>query len=134
MSKFYKRIKKTCGVKDLKNVLVVGSAFGNLDDLLETFTTVFVLLPFDSTIKRRNLVYRQGLDNIEAMVDIDAIFIERRSIKVIKPLYPIWQRWKPTLFIEGEEIISKEDTKPLTLSSYRLIDTQKGLQVWKIQN
>jgi hypothetical protein len=134
MSKFYKRIKKTCGVKDLTNVLVVGSAFGNLDDLLETFTTVFVLLPFDSTIKRRNLVYRQGLDNIEAMVDIDAIFIERRSIKVIKTLYPIWQRWKPTLFIEGEEIISKEDTKPLTLSNYRLIDTQKGLQVWKIQN
>jgi len=134
MSKFYKRVKKTCGVKDLKNVLVVGSAFGNLDDLLETFTTVFVLLPFDSTIKRKNLVYRQGLDDIEAIVDIDAIFIERRSIKIIKTLYPIWQRWKPTLFIEGEDPVLKDDAKPLTTFKYRLIDTQKGLQVWKIQN
>lgn len=134
MSKFYKRIKKTCGVKDLKNVLVLGSAFGNLDDLLETFTTVFVLLPFDSTRKQKNLVYRQGWTDIEAMVDIDAIFIERRSIKVIKHLYPIWHRWKPTLFIEGEEIIQKEDSHPLTLCKYRLMDTQKGLQVWKIQN
>jgi hypothetical protein len=58
MSKFTKKISKVH--KELKDILVVGSAFGNIEDLLETCSTVFISHPKDENLRRKNLVYREN--------------------------------------------------------------------------
>ena len=62
MTKFSKRMKKAN--RRARNVLVVGTALGNLEDLLEAFDTVFVVNGTLPRIQKRNVVYRENFDNI----------------------------------------------------------------------
>jgi len=62
MSKFAKRIKKLH--RKARNVLVVGNAWGNIEDLVDFFHTVFHIDDQQRIFKGRNVVYRENFDNI----------------------------------------------------------------------
>ncbi len=58
MAKFAKRLKKLSGYTE--NALVVGTAFGNLDQLLEIYINVFVINDEPPSVKARNLIYKEN--------------------------------------------------------------------------
>lgn len=131
MSKFTKKISKVH--KELKDILVVGSAFGNIEDLLETCSTVFISHPKDENLRRKNLVYRESLDSIHLLHNIDFIIIDQDLINVIPTLERVWKKWSSALVIEGSTDTSMPYNKFLKLNRYQIVDIQKHYHVWKLK-
>jgi len=131
MSKFSKKISKVH--KELKDILVVGSAFGNIEDLLETCSTVFISHPKDENLRRKNLVYRESLDSIHLLHNIDFIIIDQDLINVIPTLERVWKKWSSALVIEGSTDTSMLYNKFLKLNRYQIVDIQKHYHVWKLK-
>jgi hypothetical protein len=127
--KFSKRLKKSN--KQARNILVLGTALGNLEDLLDTFDTVFVVNELEPRIRKRNAVYRENFDNIHLLTDIDFIIVDFNQEKFIPELTQIWRRTAPTIIIQGPELISAECQKILKADHYAIREVAKGYYVWK---
>ena len=67
MSKLVKRIKKT--FNNPRNVLIVGTGFGFLDDLCEHFSNVFIISTLKEEVRRKNLIYKENFEGIEFVDD-----------------------------------------------------------------
>ena len=114
-----------------RNVLAVGTALGNLEDLLEAFDTVFVVNGVMPRIQKRNVVYRENFDNIHLVTDVDLIIIDFVHEEFIPELQQIWRRTQPIIIIEGPELISKECQKLLKSDHYAIREVTKNYYVWK---
>ena len=129
MTKFSKRMRKLD--RRTRNVLVVGTGFAQLDDLLETFATVFVISNTASRLRKRNVVYREDFDNIHLLTDIDLIIIDLAQAHAIPELIQVWRRTNPTIVIQGPEVISTDFQKLLKVDHYAIVEVAKGYYVWK---
>ena len=120
MEKFRKRITK-CVKKIPIDCIVIGNAFGYLEATLEMFDTIF-LFNFDGEqTKAKNLIYRKDLSTVYNMPNITAIFIDYKYIDTFEKLLPILTSAQPDLFIEGNEVVPKTETKSLYKHGYRAI-------------
>ena len=70
MAKFIKRLKKS-GLKNLRNIVVLGTGFGHMDQLLEEADNIFVLTSTFGSLRKRNLIYRENFENITIYPEID---------------------------------------------------------------
>jgi hypothetical protein len=131
MGKFSKHLKKEN--KNLKNVLVIGSAFGNLEDLVESGINIFVVYPKDESIRRKNIIYREDLSSIHVLSDIDFIIIDKELIHVIPNLEPVWKKHKTTILVEGSIGDSLEQHKFLKSQRYQITEIKKWHHIWKIK-
>ena len=127
--KFSKRIRK--GNRTARNVLVLGTAWGNLEDLLDTFDTVFVINGSLPRIQKRNVVYRETFDNINILTDIDLIIVDLDQEKFIPELVQVWRKTAPTIIVQGPELISTEYQKILKADHYAIREVAKGYYVWR---
>jgi hypothetical protein len=131
MSKFAKRMKKIN--KNFRNVLVIGSAFGNLQDLIDTAQTVFVVYPKDDTVRAKNLIYREELDSANILTDIDFVFIDEEYVHVLPNLQQLWRCAIATIMIEGSVGNSVDYYKFMKSLRYQVIDIRKDYHVWQIK-
>jgi hypothetical protein len=131
MGKFSKRIKKIN--KHYRNGVVLWSGFGNIDDLLESTSTIFIVYPKDDTLRRKNLIYRENLESIHALYDIDFVFIDKDMVNLIPELKPLWKRAHCLLIVEGDPSTSMEHNKFLRKERFQIIDIGKNWHIWKIQ-
>jgi hypothetical protein len=127
--KFSKRMRK--GNRTSRNVLVLGTELGNLEDLLDTFGTVFVVNGSTPRIQKRNIVYRETFDNINLITDIDLIIIDLDQQQFIPELTQIWRKANPTIIVQGPELISMEYQKILKADHYAIREVAKSYYVWK---
>ena len=72
MNKFRKRLTKIS--KHHESALVVGEGFGNLEEILSIYNTVFVINDSYPTIRAKNLVYRQDTSNLNMLTNVHAVF------------------------------------------------------------
>ena len=133
MSKFIKRLRKS-GTGNLTNVIVVGTAFGNLSTLLEICNNVFSLNSVDSGVRSRNLIYRENFNDTQLYPEIQAVFVDRKHIYELVHVKQILVRYAPSILIDGENFISKEERQLIGSIGYNVIDISKGIQTWKIQS
>jgi hypothetical protein len=129
MTKFSKRIRKVD--RKARNLLVIGTAFGNLEELLDSFSTVFVVNTLPPTVKKRNLIYRENYDNIHALTDIDIILVDLNQSSNIPELTQLWRRSTPSIVVEGPDLIPIDIQKILKSDHYNIVDVGKGYYVWK---
>jgi len=129
MNKFQKRISKLS--KNLNNAIVVGSAFGNLENLLEMFKTVFVINDSPPKIKARNLVYRSDFGSLISYADITVIFVDLDRLDMLQTLSDIWQRNNSVVVIEGGEAIGREFSKSLYHTRWQCTSLQGTYHVWE---
>jgi hypothetical protein len=129
MSKFAKRIKKIN--RRARNLLVIGTAFGNLEEILDSFDTVFVVSSNPPIIKKRNLIYRENYNDIHALTDIDIIIVDFDHSDFISELTQVWRRTNPAIVVQGPELISKDIQKILKSDHYNIVEVAKGYYLWK---
>jgi hypothetical protein len=129
MTKFSKRIRKVN--RTARNLLVIGTAFGNLEELLDSFSTVFVVNTSPPTVKKRNLIYRENYANIHLLTDIDIILVDFDHSNHIPELTQIWRSSTPSIVVQGPELISIDIQKILKSDRYNIVDVGKGYYVWK---
>lgn len=129
MSKFIKRIKKS--LPDTRNAIVIGDAFGYLEDVSEIFNSVFIVYKDEPRLKKRNFIYRDNINGLEHLPEINALFLDLKYKKMIDDLEYIMLMSKPTFIIEGNEPIGREFTKKFYTTGYRAVEQQGFFHVWK---
>lgn len=129
MAKFAKRLRKLSGYTE--NALVVGKAFGNLDQLLEIYTNVFVVDDDPPAAKARNLIYKENFDDLNVLTQVGAIFIDLDKIDKLDILEDFWQRHRSTIFVEGNDCILRHLSKPLFRTGWQCTSLQGIYHVWE---
>ena len=129
MAKFAKRLRKLSGYTE--NALVVGKAFGNLDQLLEIYTNVFVVDDDPPAAKARNLIYKENFDDLNVLTQVGAIFIDLDKIDKLDILEDFWQRHRSTIFVEGNDCILRHLSKPLFKTGWQCTSLQGIYHVWE---
>jgi hypothetical protein len=129
MTKFSKRIRKIN--RSARNLLVIGTAFGNLEELLDSFDSVFVVGSNPPIFKKRNLIYRENYDDIHTLTDIDIILVDFDHSNFIPELTQVWRRTNPAIVVQGPDLISKDIQKILKSDHYNIVDVAKGYYLWK---
>ena len=129
MAKFAKRLRKLSGYTE--NALVVGKAFGNLDQLLEIYTNVFVVDEDQPSAKARNLIYKENFNDLNVLTQVGAIFIDLDKIDKLEILEDFWQRHRSTIFVEGNDCILRHLSKPLFKTGWQCTSLQGIYHVWE---
>ena len=78
MNKIKKRLSKLS--KNADNALVIGAAFGQLEQLLDLYSTIFVVNEDNTELKAKNLIYRQSIDRLDSIVNVRAVFFDIKHI------------------------------------------------------
>ncbi len=131
MSKFAKRIRKLN--KHARNLLVLGSAWGNIVELLDSYSSIFLIDNQKRIIKSKNIIFRENFDNLSQLHDVDIILVDLDHQNHLPELIPIFQRWSSLIIIEGPEIITEEMQKFLKSHRYQIIEIYKNHYVWKLK-
>ena len=129
MAKFAKRLRKLSGYTE--NALVVGTAFGNLNQLLEIYTNVFVVDDDPPSAKARNLIYKENFNDLNTLAQVGAIFIDLDKIDQLEVLEDFWQKHKSTIFVEGNDCILRHLSKPLFKTGWQCTSLQGIYHVWE---
>lgn len=129
MSKFVKRIKKLN--KAARNVLIVGQGWGNLQDVIDSYSSIFLIDDENRLVRAKNVVYRENFDNLNQLQDVDLVLLDLDHENHINDFIILLQRWSSILLIEGPELISKENQKLLKSNRYEIVEVQKRYYVWK---
>ena len=128
MSKFTKRVLGTD--KNYRNCLVIGSGLGFFNNIIETFDTVFVVFDKNYSIRKRNIIYREDLNNIDALSDVDFVFVDAEYFDIFKQLRPVWLKCRPVFLLEGGDLFGLDNYKYFRSESYALVEKYKNMQRW----
>jgi hypothetical protein len=129
MNKFQKRLRKLN--KNQGNAVVIGTAFGNLENILEIYATVFVINEDFLTVKAKNLVYKENFDNLNAITEVSAIFFDLNRLDRFEMVKEFWRRNNSKVIIEGDEPIGREFSKPLYETGWGCTSKQGLFHVWE---
>ena len=132
MDKFKKRITKNI-TKPPFDCLVVGNAFGFLDEVLETFNTVFIYGNENKNLKARNLIYRQSIASTYDLRNLTAVFIDLDYISIFEELLPVMTGPGPDLFIEGNDVIPRTHTKIIYRLGYLAVNQLGWCHQWSVK-
>ncbi len=109
MSKFIKKITKS--KKNPRNILVLGTGSGRLEDLCNSFASIFIISTGEQTVRKRNLIYKESFDQIETLPDIDVIIMDRNQDIHISKLPPLLNKFQPIILVDGIELFGKAEYK-----------------------
>ena len=131
MNKFQKRLHKLS--RNRAHALVLGSAFGILDQVVEIYDTVFVISSTQPSVKAKNLIYRQTIDRLDYIVNVGVVFLDMKHIGKLENLQTFWKKNNSLVLIEGNDVISRDLSKPLYDSGWRCTSLQGIFHVWEKQ-
>ena len=129
MTKFQKRLSKL--TKNNTNALVIGTAFGQISEILSMYSTVFVVNENMLELKAKNIIYRQTIDRLNHLVNVEVVFLDIKHIDKLENLQPFWKKNNSLVLIEGNDAISRELSKPLYDSGWRCTSLQGIFHVWE---
>lgn len=129
MASLSKKIRKT--IKFPKNAIILGNWFNSIDELSDVFSTLFIVNEAQP-VRKKNIIYRQEIESLTSLPDIDFIFIDRNFFDKIKVLQPIWRKYTPWILSEGVEL-DKTMQKFLINEKYQIVEISKNYFVWKIK-
>jgi len=128
MTSLSKKIRKI--KKDTKNCLVLGTFFGDLNNSHEAFNSLFVLSD-EQQVKKKNIIYREDLNNINLLPDIDFVIVDIKYFELIKNISSVLRKNKCFLMTEGTEPPHKEIYKFLKNEQYYVTWVDKKFCFWE---
>ena len=131
MNKFQKRLSKL--TKNKTNALVIGTAFGQISQILSMYSTVFVVNEDMLELKAKNLIHRQTIDRLDYLVNVGVVFLDMKHIGKLENLQTFWKKNDSLVLIEGNDAISRDLSKPLYDSGWRCTSLQGLFHVWEKQ-
>jgi hypothetical protein len=131
MTKFQKRLSKL--TKNKTSALVIGTAFGQISQILSMYSTVFVVNEDLGELKAKNLIYRQTIDRLDYLVNVGVVFLDMQHINKLENLQTFWKKNNSLVLIEGNDAISRNLSKPLYDSGWRCTSLQGMFHVWEKQ-
>ena len=131
MNKFKKRLHKLS--KNTNSALVIGTAFGQLEHLLDLYSTIFLVNEGATELKAKNLIDRQNIERLDNIVNVGAVFFDIKHIHKLESLQAFWKKNNSLIFIEGGDPLPRDLSKPLYDSGWRCTSLQGTFHVWEQQ-
>jgi hypothetical protein len=132
MAEIKKKLRKLSKIQG--NALVLGAAFGNIENIVTIYNTVFVIDENIPTAKAKNLVYKENFNYLNMITEVTAIFVDLNRLDRFDAVRDFWQRNNSKIIVEGNEPIGREFSKPLYDTGWRCTSTQGHFHVWENQN
>jgi ubiquinone biosynthesis protein Coq4 len=129
MTAIVKKLRKIAG--DAHNAVAIDPDIEAVEALSAIFQSVFVYTEKEHIIKKRNIIYRQELDDLTKLPDISMIYIGMDAIEYLSRFNGIIEKYKSLIVIPHDEHLDKTHTKWLTAIRYEIIYLAKRLQIWK---
>jgi hypothetical protein len=129
MTKFQKRLHKLS--RNNAHALVLGSAFGILDQVVEIYDTVFVISAVPPSVRAKNLVYKETFVKLDHIQNIASIFIDHNELHNLDKVEALWKTHNSIIFVEGGERIDNNIAKPLYDSGWACTSLQGIFHVWE---
>ena len=129
MNKIQKRLSKLS--RNSANAMVIGDGFGILSNIIEIYRTVFIVFNTDDSLRAKNLIYRENIDNLNNITEVSSIFFDITKLEKLESLQYFWSKNNSVIFIEGAEVIGREHSKPLYDSGWRCTSQQGYFHVWE---
>jgi len=129
MSKIQKTLRKLS--HNNTHALVLGSAFGILDQILEVYGTVFVISASPPAIKARNLIYKENFVKLDHLQDMTSIFVDIDQLDHLDKIEVIWRKHNSKLFVEGNDRVENDKVKILYDSGWACTSLQGWFHVWE---
>lgn len=129
MNKFQKRLMKISRVDC--SALVLGSAFGQLAQILDIFNSVFVVEAAVPAIKAKNLIYKEDFDRLASISDIGMILVDLTHVAQLAQIQSVWQKNLAKVCVEGDDRIDKQLAKPLYDTGWACTSLQGMFHVWE---
>jgi hypothetical protein len=129
MNKIQKRLRKLS--RNNTHALVLGSAFGILDQILEVYNTVFVIDESPPAIKAKNLVYKETFVKLDHLQDMSSIFVDINQLDNLDKIEVIWRNHNSKLFVEGGDRVENDKVKILYDSGWACTSLQGMFHVWE---
>jgi hypothetical protein len=132
MNKFTKRIVKS--TKNQSVCLVVGTAFGNLEELANVFDTVFLHTNNRANaLKKKNIIFLETIDSNLDIPLVSMIFLDLDYLTSLSSFRQLLTKYSPTLMIGSGEFIDKAWNKFLNDHRYQIIELFKDYQIWTMK-
>ena len=131
MASFSKKIRKLN--KFPKNALIIGKAFGQLEELSEIFDSLFVVGSDSNLLRKRNIIYREDFEFLTSLPDIDFIFVDKDYFEQLLKINQVWRKNRSYLVTEGEAPPDKHLYKFLATETFKIIDAHKHHIFWKFK-
>lgn len=129
MNKSKKRLYKLS--RNTAHALVLGSAFGILDQVVEIYDTVFVVSADRPLVKAKNLVYKETFVKLDHIQNIASIFIDHIELCNLDKVAALWKKHNSIIFVEGGIRIDNTIAKPLYDSGWACTSLQGTFHVWE---
>jgi hypothetical protein len=129
MTKFQKRLTKLS--RTSTHALVLGSAFGILDQIVEIYDTVFVVSALPPVIKAKNLIYKENFVKLDHLQDMTSIFVDLDQLDHLDKVEVIWRKHNAKLFVEGGDRVENDKVKILYDSGWACTSLQGIFHVWE---
>lgn len=129
MNKIQKRLSKLS--RKSTNAMIIGDGFGLLSNIIEIYRTVFIIFSSNDLFRSKNLLYRENINNLNNISDVGAIFFDKNQLNHLESLQYFWSKNNSIIFIEGNEVIERDYSKPLYNSGWRCTSQQGHFHVWE---
>jgi hypothetical protein len=132
MSKFIKKITKS--KKNPRNILVLGTGFERLEELCNSFSSIFIISTTEQVVRKRNLIYKENFDHLELLPDIDVIVMDRDQDLHVSKLPQLLSRYQPIILVQGIELFGKTEYKFLKNYGYAVTQIFNDCHLWRKLN
>jgi hypothetical protein len=130
MSDFAKKLRKFSRVTT--SAVALEPDEGMIDSCSRAFGTVFVFSVTPPTVKMKNLVYREVVENIESIPEVGVIFSSIDGLIHLSAFQSVFQHHKPALVIKTGEVINNKIARwLLDYMHYEVALAAKNWQLWK---
>lgn len=132
MSDINKKLKKFS--RSTQTAIALESSPDMLESLSEVFNTVFVFAINPPTVKKRNIIYRELVSEVDQIPEVGLVYAEAEGIDHLPTLQTIFQHHKPTLMIGSGEYVHKKMSRWLNEHvRYEMVELAKRWQLWKLK-
>lgn len=129
MSKLIKTLRKL--KKKIGNCAVLGDAWNNLADLAESFDSVFVYPQKETSLRKRNIIYRENFDDPTLFSNINFVFIDQDLLDYVEKIKPVIVLFKPYILIGQYDYIEMKKSKYFSTLGYILTIRKSDCQIWQ---
>lgn len=131
MSKFVKRLSSYLTRND--NVVVLGSGFSALGDLVSDFQNVFVYDPEGCATKSKNLISKLDFNDIKFLPFVNLIIVEEKYHWEIGNFISVAHKNSAPIILVCQETPSKKINRTLEKNSYELAEVRDSLYIYRIK-
>lgn len=129
MGKFANRLRKT--KKHAEHCLILGNAFGNIEEILLFFNTIFVVGRTNLKIRTKKIIYKEDLRETYGFPHIDFVFIDFDQLDRLSDVQDVLGKFRPLIYIGHSEFLDKKYGSFLGKLGFEIVEINKKYQVWQ---